>query len=173
MEKASYFKKTIWLLAIVIGLSSCDSSSSDDDNNNSADYFIKAKIDGEEIEFKGFPNIALDKTATGNGNQLVGSASQSTSSNFPSFSFEISDPTGIKVKTYTQAEFELIFRYSLSGTNTYHSQAGQADDFQITITEITDNHLKGTFSGTITEAINGNETLSVTDGQFFTKRQLD
>ena len=167
------FFKMIGLLALLVGFYSCDNGSSDDDDNNSTDYFVKAKINGQELEFKRFPNIALDKTASGNGNQLVGSASQSTSSNFPSFSFEISDPTGIKEKAYNQAQFELIFRYSLSGTNLYHSQASSVDNFQITITEITDNHLKGTFSGTITEAINGNETLTVTEGQFFTKRQLD
>lgn len=173
MKKYTFLCQILFIVCLSLSSTSCDSNSSDDDGNNPTDYFVKARIDDELLEFTGFPNIALDKATSGNGNLLVGSASESTDSNFPSFSFQILDPSGIQEKTYNQSEFELIFRYSLSGSDLYHSQAGEVDNFQITITEITDNHLRGTFSGTITEAINGSETWVVTEGQFFTKRQLD
>jgi hypothetical protein len=90
------------------------------------------------------------------------------------FDFEITDPTGIKTQTYAEPNIDMIFRIAKEGTKTYHSQSGDVEDFKISITEISNNHIKGTFSGSVFLAqTTGNENFKLTDGEFFLKRDLN
>lgn len=156
------------LTAIIVVFSSC--SDNDDNSNNSQNYYIKTKVNGEWAEYK-YDAVA---TLPVNGNTLSGYAKAVPNQTFPSFDFEITDPTGIKVQNYTEPNNDMIFRLAIEGMVTYTSQNGDAEDFNINITEITSNHIKGTFSGTIFLAQSSNGTnFSLTEGEFFLKRQME
>jgi hypothetical protein len=151
---------SILLIAASTLFISCSKKSGDVSDNGF--FFIKAKIGGQEILYR--------ENAAGRveNNKVHGDAFNHLTNNFPSFSFDIEAGTAIQTDTtYREASTNLIFRYSLSGTETYHSQMGNEMDFVIQVTQITHLIFKGTFSGTIRKANDINQSLQVTEGEFF------
>ena len=156
------------IIALII-LFSCNSDDSGNDNGNSG-YYIRAKIDGELTEYK------FDATASFplNDNRISGYAKSNPNQTFPAFNFDITDPTGIKVKNYTEPNNDMIFRLSIEGMVTYHSLHGGTEDFNINITEITNDYVKGTFGGKVFLAqSNDGSNFTLTEGEFFLKRDLE
>lgn len=161
-------KIVIAITALVVFFSSCNLE--DENTNNNQNYFIKAKVDGELVEYR------FNATATlpTNGNKITGYAKAVPNQPFPSIDFEISDPTGIKVQNYAEPNNNMILRVAAEGTVTFTSQNGNSEDFKINITEITNSHIKGTFSGTVFLAQNSNgANFSFTDGEFYLKRKFN
>ena len=147
--------KTCCLLGLFTLINSCDYASEE------VDPVTEYKIDA---------NASLPT----NGNRILGYVKAKQNQPFPAFDFEITDPTGIKIQTYAEPNIDMIFRIALEGTKTYHSQSGGVEDFKISITEITNNHIKGTFSGSVFLAqTTGIENFKLTDGEFFLKRDLN
>jgi hypothetical protein len=164
--------KILSLLSVLVVLFTTSCSNDDDNGNNGGNnqYYIKTKINGELTEYKYDASAALPI----NGNTISGYAKALPNQPFPAFSFEITDPTGIKVQNYSEPNGDMIFRLSLEGTITYHSQHGGVEDFNINISEITNNHVKGTFSGKVFLAQSSDGTnFNLTEGEFFLRRDLD
>ncbi len=156
------------LNVIIVVFSSC--SNNDDNPKNGQNFYIKTKVNGEWADYK-YDAVA---TLPSNGNTIASYAKAVPNQTFPSFDFEITDPTGIKVQNYTEPNNDMIFRLAIEGMVTYTSQNGDAEDFNINITEITNNHVKGTFSGKVffAQSTDGSN-FSLTEGEFFLKRELN
>jgi hypothetical protein len=154
------------ITSVILTFSSC---SRDDNSNNNQNYFIKTKINGELVEYKyeATANLAV------NGNTISGYAKAVPNQPFPAFDFEITDPTGIKVQNYVELNNNMIFRLAIEGMITYTSQHGGVEDFNINITEITSDYVKGTFSGKVFLAQSTDGTnFSLTEGEFYLKRDV-
>lgn len=161
-------KLITFVIALTFIFSSC--SSNDDGNQDNQNYYIKTKINGELVEYKfdASANFPL------NSNTISGYAKAVPNQSFPAFDFEITDPTGIKVKNYEEPIDDMIFRVAIEGIVTYTSQNGDAEDFQINITQITNNAVRGTFSGTVflAQSTDG-ANFSLTEGEFYLNRELE
>lgn len=146
-------------------LSSC--SSNDDQNQGNQNYYIKTKINGELVEYK----INASASFPLNDKRISGYAKAVANQPYPAFDFEIIDPTGIKVKNYATPNNDMIFRLAIEGMITYTSQNGNAEDFQINITQITNDYVRGTFSGKVflAQSTDG-ASFSLTEGEFYLKR---
>lgn len=156
-------------LSIIIFMISCSNNDNDNDNGNNQHYYIKAKVNGQLTEYK----IDAKADLPLNGNTILGYAKSVPNQPFPAFDFEITDLTGVKVQNYTEPNNSMIFRLAIEGTVTYHSQHGGVEDFNINITEITNSHVKGTFSGKVFLAQTTDGTnFNLTEGEFFLKRNL-
>jgi PBP1b-binding outer membrane lipoprotein LpoB len=158
------------ILTLVIALSLIISSCSSDDSNQDENFYIKTKINGELVEYKydATANLPL------NGNTISGYAKAVPNQPFPAFDFEITDPTGIKVQNYAEPNNDMIFRLAIEGMITYTSQHVGVEDFNINITEITSDHVKGTFSGKVFLAQSTDGTnFSLTEGEFFLRRDIE
>lgn len=167
-------KKTLFTLITIFAIliSSCGSDDENNGNgNNNQDYYIKARLNGVLTEYK------LDAVATLNtgGNRISGYARQNANTPFPAFDFEITAPEGISTRSYSENDYEMIFRISQEGTTTYHSlHDSNITDFVIIISEITDDSVKGSFFGTVSLAQGAaGQNLSLTEGEFFLKRDLE
>jgi len=154
-------------------LSGCGGGSDGDLRPPTQDTYVRARLNGQLLEYRVAAGAVLDKTPTGHGRLMVGGAQQSAQSSFPSFSFQVADPIGLGLRTYREGSHELIFRHSLSGTVVYHSAIGAERDFEITVTEINDREVHGRFSGTLRDALTGTGVVAVTDGRFVVRRQRD
>lgn len=154
---------TVWSLAglFLFLLTSC----SENDQEPSGDYFISANLSGQSVKFQ--------DSATGmvEARSFSGFAGKSSSSNFPSFSFDI-ESLPISPGEFKESDpgLIMIFRYSLSGTETFHSQMGEENDFVIRITSLTEKAIEGSFNGTIRSAANPSQFFTLSDGQFRLKR---
>ncbi|GMQ31517.1 hypothetical protein [Algoriphagus confluentis] len=140
-------------------------SCSETEQEPSDDYFISAKLSGQSFKFQ--------DSATGvvEARSFSAFAGQNPTSNFPSFSFDI-ESLPISVGEFKESDSGLImiFRYSLSGTETFHSQMGEEGDFVIRISSLTEKYIEGSFSGTIRGASNSSQFFTVSEGKFRLKR---
>lgn len=162
------------LTSLILGLSilfiSCKNDGSDKDDSVTENFYLKAKVNGQLKEFK-FDAIA---SLPPNGNSIAGYAKETSDMPFPAISFEITEPTSIGVRRYTEPHDGMIFRLSIDGFLTYHSQHGETNDFVIDITEITSHHIKGTFNGKVFLAQATEPTyFNLTEGEFYLKRDVD
>jgi hypothetical protein len=157
-------KKLLFTIAAPLLLftnSSCKKDSTP--GNNIGDYYIKANLNGQLTEYRINAEGRVDNSG------LRGSAFSTSSSNFPSFNFDIATSL-LEVKTYSEVNSTLIFRYNLSGFENFNSNMGNEMDFKITITELTGEIIRGTFEGTIRKAQNFIESISINNGEFRLKR---
>jgi hypothetical protein len=148
------------ILAVL--LFSCNKS---DDNNNDGNYFIRAKVNGELVEFKQTA-IANKTTKT-----ITGTAFRNMQNNFPFFSFDIESENSISAGTFRENNnsFIMIFRYGLGVDELFHSQMGEEEDFLFVVDRITNEVIEGSFQGTIRNAYNFSQSIAVTEGRFLLK----
>lgn len=171
---------------LLINFSNSDVDGVDNNNDqNNGEYYIKAKINGEEVVadyqphmntlFGEFPegrfSLGMDSSMpdeTGSGSKIV-------------FGILLFDMQSIGVGNYQDGRWEefgvygnLYVGIQLSYMNldlgfiayvTYIEEP-QAD---LHITEFTEQHIRGTFSGTVFEPVT-NASLSITEGEFYIKR---
>lgn len=154
-------KSSIIALLIFI-LSACNKESGNNRDQNN--YYIQAQVNNQEISYK------IDAKGRIENNTLSGAAFKESISNFPSFSFDLESSTNIKPGVYNESSNILIFRYSTSATEIFHSQMGNEEDFSIRITEITATSIKGTFNGTIRKATDITKALPVENGEFILRK---
>lgn len=129
------------------------------------EYYIRAKFDGQLKEFK---ELMSAQRGIDNGRivHLVCGASQNKTSSYPSLDFEIWDLSGnISVGTYSELNKDIISRYATDGFKRHNSISNAAEDFQVVITEMTGEIVKGRFNGTITN--DAGQDILITDGEFY------
>ena len=145
--------KNIFLLLAITLLIVTPSCSNDDDgnSNNSSNKSISAKINGVEKKFK---TIQVDPVVYPDYTDLVVTGTITGTS--PS-TIEMSlEKDNIDADVY-------FFQYSENGV--YYQNLIPAS-FSVTLTQNSDNRLKGTFSGTLVNSTDPMNTIAVTEGVF-------
>jgi hypothetical protein len=158
-------KDIVATLLVIFFLTGFSCKKSEDKNASNGDYFIKANLNGQLTEYRINAEGRVENTS------FRATAFKTTSSNFPSFDFDL-DASPLEVKTYTESNSSLIFRYNVSGFENFNSNQGNELDFKITVTELSGEIVSGSFEGTIRKAQNSAESISITNGIFRVKRVL-
>lgn len=137
------------------------------DGGGSGGHYMKARINGQTVEYRQFAVASL-YAHQGKADGLLVAGAVQGSQTYPSMSIQIVDPSGLKVGTYRESEWGPSFRYSPRSDEHYISGAGVEMDFTLTIVEMSGGAMRGTFKGTIhDEASDGRKvTWAVTDGEF-------
>lgn len=157
-----------FMTALAVVLYSC-SSDSNDDNNNDDNYFIKAKVDGQTINVDYYAQAIL--YGTGNERTLKLYAGNSLSNIYPFFSFDIDNISQVSAGNYSRATNITLFQFYNSNQEGYGDyDVNNTNDFSLQITEVTNTYVKGTFQGVLWEEENLNETINVTEGEFYLPR---
>lgn len=154
------------LLAAVFAFASCDK---DDDNNNTVmpvagDFFLKAKVNGAD-----YNNSAYFAPSATINNGVLNIQSSGDTGNSVQIQVQNYDEEG----TYTSGNNDLSRGYinymTLTPFKTYTSVRGTGT---VTITEVTDTSISGTFSATAPEnSETSTASVTITEGQFKVKRQ--
>ncbi len=136
---------------------------------------MKGDVDGQEVNYTGFTS-AIVTTLPGSPsyNILVIQGMQSQGATTNLFGIAITDQSAITTKTYTDATVgntvQGVVNY-YNGTNVQFTSALSVNPgVIITITEITNSYVAGTFSGEV-ESTSSNQTAVITNGSFRAKRQ--
>lgn len=156
------------LLVISSGLMVGCGGGSDDDSGSGGDgLFMRARINGQMVEYRQFPVAAL-YAYLGKADGLLVAGAVQGSQTYPSMSLQIIDPDGVKLKTYQENELGPSFRYSPQADEHYISGVGGEMDFRLTITNMSGGIMRGTFSGTIRDEASDGRRINwmVTDGAF-------
>jgi hypothetical protein len=143
---------------LMVVLSSC---SQETDENPVGNFFVKANTSGQDISFSNSATSVLEPRL------FIGFAGGNPSSEYPSFSFSI-ELVDISAREYKETDpgIDMVFRYTLSGTEIYNSQINPNGDFTITLTSLNNNIAQGTFKGTLTRENDSNQSIVVTEGSF-------
>ncbi len=174
------------LLAVMVSFASsgCGSKDGDDgmdpnDNNNSG-YFVKAKVDGTQVEFKtenllsgeissSLPDI-YDLALMG-GRQVSGQSGLAES-----ITIVLRETAPIAEKGYTGLvpfEFGLkgvLLGYAYDVEDIIFTTDVTNPTVNLEITEIRQTSIKGKFSGVVKDFLSG-ETKTITEGEFFVPRR--
>lgn len=155
-------KQILRILIALILLSSCTKENGNS-TPSSKDYFIKAKLDGYLVEHQADAGAKI----FGAGSHFEGFSRKELLTGYPGFSMSLESGIPVSTKTYTRqmSSVALMFRYYPVASKIYYCYT-ETDDFNITITEITNEFVSGTFNGTISEANNENDKIDITEGQF-------
>lgn len=169
MKTTSKYLKSIFILFIIVGLCSCDSGSSSDDDGNQDDYFIKAKIDGQQVTVNWRPQALLQGGPDIFALNLY--AGNSLSNVYPFFSFDIDEITTVETGTFSDATHITLFQFYSSNQKGYGDyDINETNDFSLQITEVTNSYVKGIFQGVLWEETGLTETINVTEGSFYLPR---
>ena len=163
-------------LSFVLSLSmlACKKSS----DSPSSSYNLTAKFDGQSKSFN--TQVLAIKTQMGEGYNLIISALNGTKE---SFSIDLwSDMDGFHNGDvfYHEAvvnDTENLFGWASDMLNSNETTVWSSfpmyltatSNIKVTITEITNEYVKGTFSGTIYQNVESSPSKSITDGQFMAK----
>lgn len=168
MKTIKFLLKIASFLLLCITVS-CDSGSGDNDNPDSGDFYIKAKVDGQQVTvnwrpqalFQGGPDIYALQLYAGN----------SLSNVYPFFSFDIDNITQVTTGTYSEATHITLFQFYSSDQKGYGDyDINETNDFSLQITEVTNSYIKGVFQGVLWEETGLTETITVTEGSFYLPR---
>lgn len=163
------FRLSFTLIALF--LASCKKDSG---GGNNPRFFIKAEVDGTEVQFSGFTNATLT-TLPGTSFYLCSiQGEQDLSSPINILGAVITDDSPIAVnKEYSDDNLagdvkQGIVNYYDNNNNQFSSGFAASPNLKITLTEITDTYVSGVFSGKATSI--GNQTVTLTEGSFTVKR---
>jgi hypothetical protein len=168
----------ICLLFLVITACNKDKSTEGNDGNNGA-FYIRCKIDGSAKTFNISPNASKQDLGSTTSYSVFGKAVQDAN-NFESFVFSIQISGDLTAGNYT--ELDSSGNYILAGvynpnatdpTGIYSSNMDATNPFELTVSEITDSLMTGTFKGKMYLNTNDSMPLSVmvTEGEFKVKIQ--
>jgi hypothetical protein len=139
------------------------------DKTDSSPYFVQCNIDGVKLEFRGETEVmGVISFATN-----VHSVHITALDEPADMTLQLYSTNPISARTYNGFTFVsgnligCVVGYSPDGFVTYISESDLPDDPVIIIEEITNQHIKGKFHGTIYSS--GRPTLEVTEGEFFVK----
>lgn len=151
----------IFLILIIFNLVACNKEEGTMEPLPSS-FFIEANFNGQLIRHEISTLGIIDQ------NYFSGIALEAAAPNSPTFSFTVEGMAEVVEKTYREVDNEtiMIFTYSISGLEHYHSQMGDENDFIITITKIGDTYFTGAFSGTLRYINEPYEILNVSNGKF-------
>ncbi|HEY5370850.1 MAG TPA: hypothetical protein VIJ75_17830 [Hanamia sp.] len=153
-------------------LSSCKK-----DSAASTGYYVKANVNGTEINYTGFTSAMFLTIPSGQPTpfsvlNIEGMNTQDATTDV--LALGITDFSAITTKTYTDVAVGYTFQGTISyydaSNNQYNSVMALTPAVKITITEITSSYVAGTFSGTAATISTG-KTAVITNGSFKVKRQ--
>lgn len=102
-------------------------------------FYLKGNFGTEPLAFAHGVSASVFDETNWNHLLLVANLNEERlgAANFPNVSFEVNLPDTDRISQgiYREADVELIFRHSLSGTKVLHSQSGDDLDFSIEVTE--------------------------------------
>lgn len=190
MKKTNLTAKCIFVIACAMLFIACikNADTPRDDNDNSGDYYLKCKIDGIETNFNYLPQafFNLSDADTFYSTSLVAYKAKPMINDTSNFVILMADNKPmVKNVVYTN--------YGASGGNTQRiklnaltqldkgtfyaswgdefASFGIVSDTKVEFTEVGDKHLKGTFSGTMYQQIDGSSPKHVvTDGEFYVQK---
>jgi hypothetical protein len=155
-----------FITALTLVVTSCSSDSNEE--NNSTDFFIKAKINGQNTNVTYLAQATL--FGTGDNKTLKLYAGNSLAQIYPFFSFQIDNLTQITTGTYNSSTHTSLFQFYDSNQKGYGNYLINSNDFQVQITEVTNTLVRGTFQGTLVGEVNLNESITITEGEFYLPR---
>ena len=168
------FNLRFLLIAILFFALFTNCSNSNDENSNT-NYHLEMKINGEPRKFNQNLFFAKNKNPDNSNIEYIGIGGYKGNPNEEGdqFSFEIEYvDNNITIGTYLQPiangniNYDLAANYSNNVTQTYFSSLYlDAQEFKITITQISDVSIKGTFSGKMKNE-ETHEVIEITDGRF-------
>ncbi|SRX76006.1 hypothetical protein [Aequorivita antarctica] len=160
----------IFLFAASMLIIGC--SKSDDRPSSTDTYYLEMKMNGTA---KNFNNAAVAQTALDNEN-LVKLIIGGTKDGLLNEGFELDIEfleNNITIGTYFQPEpngdpnYELSAKFYNTSTNTYYNSFYyEPEEFTITISEISNSAVKGTYSGKI-KNLDTQDVIIVSEGRFF------
>jgi hypothetical protein len=164
-------KATIFLLAI-LAFVSCKKDSSD--SNVSSDYYVKFKMNGNWVTWKTAvgelgPDLA-DATKTDFGvtanddaqKNILDISVQVDGSNFNTGSYDSDNGNYWVVMSF--------LKDANTATMKYYDLSGSSSKYIVNVTSITSTELRGTFTGNYLYDDFDQESLPITEGEFFVKR---
>jgi hypothetical protein len=164
----------VCLLILFVTACSKDESTEGNSGNNGA-FYIRCKIDGTSKTFNISPNASKQDLGSGTMSYSVFGKAVQDANNFESFGFTIQIAGDLTAGTYT--ETDSTANYFLAGvynpnatdaTKIYASALDTTNPFQITVSEITDSLMTGTFKGKL--YLNSGDSMPpgvmVTEGEF-------
>lgn len=167
------------LLVVMVFFASSGCVSEDDDTNpddNNSGYFLKAKVDGQLVEFKtetllsaetGSSIPGIYALALSGARQLSGQSGLAES-----ISIVLTETSPITEKRYTElVPFEyglkgVLLGYALEVEEKAYVTDVNNPNVNLEITEMKQNSIKGKFSGVVKYFLSG-ESKTITEGEFF------
>ena len=168
-----------WWLAVLIVtfIAACskDNSTEGNGNPNSGAFYIRCKIDGAAKTFNIAPNASKQDLGSGTVSYSVFGKAVQDANNFESFGFTIQIGGDLTAGTYKEndstATYYLAGVYNPNTTDPamiYASALDSITPFEITISDISDSLMAGTFKGKM--YLNNSDAnppgVSVTEGEF-------
>lgn len=153
----------LFALFLIPALVGCDSGSDDDDSNgggggSGGGSVITATVDGDALTFD-----SASATNDGSVFQVTGIRNNNTDQ----LTVRLNNPeAGTFSVAPTDTRVGIIYR---EGTTPYQADGVTAlsgASGTVTISEISDSGARGTFTGTLTNVTNPQQTISVTNGSF-------
>jgi len=152
----------LFALVLIPALVGCDSGSDDDDSNggggSGGSSVITATVDGDALTFD-------SASATNDGS--VFQATGIRNNNTDQLTVRVNNPeAGTFSVAPTDTRVGIIYR---EGTTPYQADGVTAlsgASGTVTISEISDSGARGTFTGTLVNVSNPQQTISVTNGEF-------
>lgn len=164
-------KSLFGIVFMAMVLSSCTSDSKEDQNKNVSEYYIKAKVNGNNVKVS-YLAQALQYEES-NKLEIAMYSGNSLSNIYPFFSGNLMDLMQIKPGSY-QGSSQLFFQFydsNKKGFLTYN--ANNSTNFNLNILEVTNSYIRGTFDGILYEEVYLTEFVTVTDGEFILPRYYD
>lgn len=153
--------RPLMIIVFMAGLSISCSKDSDEDEEPAGNFFVKGTISGQELTFSESATSVLESRL------FLGFAGNTPNSEYPSFSFGIElVPISTGKFSETDPGIDMVFRYTVLGTEIYNSQVAPQQDFEITLTSLNGNIAEGTFKGTLTRENDPSQSIVISAGTF-------
>ncbi|MEE4285236.1 MAG: hypothetical protein V2I31_03775 [Mariniphaga sp.] len=165
-------KLILALLVLVSGVFLLGSCAKDEDPG---EYFMRFKANGTLVEYTNQLGLAASFAQSGNQHVSTISGWNDASSNFSLLLYNlapIAESTYSGYSVSVDGTVGVLFAHKEKESEAVFSSGVTPDyDARITISELTETGVKGTFSGLIKAA--GYPDISITEGAFFVKRVLN
>jgi hypothetical protein len=154
-------------------LTGCTKKNASDDKPK---YYLSFKLNDSNIKhnFPTYSSLKANATIPGTYEFMISSNSDDHKNNFV---FNVFRAGSIPTGTYTtndndiaDASLTLFNNLAIDKIYSIYTTGRNPEYFSVTLTEITNNHFKGTFSGTYMFNDDRTDSVRITDGEFFVKR---
>jgi hypothetical protein len=152
-------------ILLLASIASCKKDSTTTPNSSS--YYVKFKFNGTQKQYTAYTTSLLGTASSADGCEIIGYASGTHPAGV---TISVVDNAPITTnKTYTEAIG--IFTYvDESGISYVAGSVYNGTSFNLVITEIASDHIKGTFSAVLQKAGTPIEYINVTEGEFYLGR---
>jgi len=173
--KISFRWWPVCLLLLCITACSKDESTEGNGTGNNGTFYIRCKIDGTSKTFNISPNASKQDLGSGTTSYSIFGKAVNDPNNFESFGLSIQIAGALAAGTYVETDssgnYYLAAVYnpnSTEATQIYTTLADATNPFQITISEVTDSLMTGTFKGKmfLNTTDSTPPSVTVTEGEF-------